>query len=57
MPTAFELWKAELLIVGNIIQDGDAAAPPAQQTLIAAFIAQEEDDGWFEHCPGVLGHP
>jgi len=162
MPTAFELWKAELLIVGNIIQDGDkhtppdeaqrrfqryyamldalsgnegahyalaivqsvqaehdygayqtanraawrfgetaycaallhelprlittlpdwagdflvgiangagtphasaiscfntllAAAPPAQQALIAAFIATEEDDGWFEHCPGVLG--
>ncbi len=163
MPTAFELWKAELLIVGNIIQDGDAAtppeevqrrfqrycamldaltgtegphyalaimqsvqaehdygayqtasraawrfgehaycaallhelprliadlpdwagdflvgiangagtahasaiscfntllaaAPPAQQALIAGFIAREEDDGWFEHCPGVLGH-
>ena len=34
-----------------------AAAPPAHQALIAAFIAQEEDDGWFEHCPGVLGHP
>ncbi|OEZ84734.1 hypothetical protein JAB8_41130 [Janthinobacterium sp. HH106] len=32
-----------------------AAAPPAQQALIAAFIATEEDDGWFEHCPGVLG--
>jgi hypothetical protein len=32
-----------------------AAAPPAQQALIAAFIDQEEDDGWFEHCPGVLG--
>ena len=34
-----------------------ADAPPAQQALIADFIAQEEDDGWFEHCPGVLGHP
>ncbi|WP_219118025.1 hypothetical protein [Janthinobacterium sp. UMAB-56] len=34
-----------------------AAVPPAQQALIADFIAQEEDDGWFEHCPGVLGHP
>ena len=34
-----------------------AAAPTAQQALIADFIAQEEDDGWFEHCPGVLGHP
>lgn len=32
-----------------------AAAPPADQALIAAFIAGEEDDGWFEHCPGVLG--
>ncbi|PJC98751.1 hypothetical protein GQ37_010410 [Janthinobacterium sp. BJB1] len=32
-----------------------AAAPPTQQALIAAFIATEEDDGWFEHCPGVLG--
>ena len=32
-----------------------AAAPAADQALIAAFIAQEEDDGWFEHCPGVLG--
>lgn len=32
-----------------------AAAPPAEQTLIAAFIAAEEDDGWFAHCPGVLG--
>lgn len=21
----------------------------------AAFIAQEEDDGWLDHCPGVLG--
>ncbi|MGK5008771.1 hypothetical protein [Janthinobacterium sp. MDB2-8] len=33
-----------------------AGAPSAQQALIAAFIAQEEDDGWFAHCPGVLGH-
>ena len=32
-----------------------AAAPPAERALIAAFIAQEEDDGWFAHCPGVLG--
>lgn len=32
-----------------------AAAPPQDRALIAAFIAQEEDDGWFEHCPGVLG--
>ncbi|MGK5074009.1 hypothetical protein [Janthinobacterium sp. ZB1P44] len=32
-----------------------AGAPPAPQALIAAFIAEEEDDGWFEHCPGVLG--
>ena len=32
-----------------------AAAPPAEQALIAAFIAAEEDDGWFAHCPGVLG--
>lgn len=34
-----------------------AAAPPTHQALIAAFIAQEENDGWFGHCPGVLGHP
>ncbi len=32
-----------------------AATPPAEQALIAAFIAAEEDDGWFAHCPGVLG--
>lgn len=32
-----------------------AAAPPAERALIAAFIAAEEDDGWFAHCPGVLG--
>ncbi|PHV20631.1 hypothetical protein CSQ92_21120 [Janthinobacterium sp. BJB446] len=34
-----------------------ATTPPTHQALIAAFIAQEEDDGWFDHCPGVLGHP
>jgi hypothetical protein len=32
-----------------------AAAPTAHRALIAAFIAQEEDDGWLDHCPGVLG--
>ncbi|MCX7293634.1 hypothetical protein [Janthinobacterium sp.] len=34
-----------------------ATAPPADRAQITAFIAQQEDDGWFEHCPGVLGHP
>lgn len=32
-----------------------ATAPPQDQARIAAFIAREEDDGWFEHCPGMLG--
>ena len=26
MPTAFKLWKAELLIMGNIVQDGERYA-------------------------------
>lgn len=32
-----------------------AGAPAADRELIARFIAEEEEDGWFSHCPGVLG--
>ena len=33
-----------------------AARPEAEQRQIAAFIAQEEDDGWLSHCAGLLGN-
>jgi len=33
-----------------------AARPETEQRQIAAFIAQEEDDGWLSHCAGLLGN-